>query len=88
MLWIVSLIAFLLSLAGNLAADAFLQERIPVIGSFAGLTLTHNSGVAFGVTFPPLIQVLLIACALALVIRLALSSRGVINAVAFGLIIG
>ena len=88
MLWIVSLIAFLLSLTANLAADAFLTDRIPVIGSFAGLALTHNSGVAFGVTFPPVVQVLLIACALVLVVRLALSSRGLLHHIAFGLIIG
>lgn len=88
MLWVISLAVLLISLAGNLIADTFLHERIAVIGSFVGLSLTHNSGVAFGVTFPPVIQVLLIACALVLVVRLALVSQGKANIVAFGLIIG
>ena len=81
--------AFLLALAGRLLAETFLTERIPLLGAFVGLSPTENAGVAFGVTFFPLLQYILIGGALVLVAFLAYRSRQEkVSSIAFGLIIG
>ena len=84
-----SAVAFLLSLFARMAAETVLMERVPIIGEFIGLSLVRNAGVAFGITFPPLLQVLLVAGALSLVLFLAWRScRTQSHALGFGLIIG
>lgn len=89
MLWLTALIAFLASLSVNALADRFLVERIPVLGSFAGLLVVHNPGVAFGMQFPSLVQSALIAAALVAVLWVAVrSKRTIISSIGFGLIIG
>ena len=81
--------AFLLSLGGRLLAEIFLTERVPLLGIFVGLSPTENAGVAFGVTFFPLLQYILIGGALILVAFLAYRSRQEkTSSIAFGLIIG
>ena len=84
-----TLSAFLLALAGRLLAETFLTERIPLLGAFVGLSPMENAGVAFGVTFFPLLQYILIGGALILVAFLAYRSRQEkTSSIAFGLIIG
>src|SRR3989344_1767463 len=83
------ILAFSLSFAGRFLAESFLTERVPLLGSFVGLSPTENAGVAFGVTFFPLLQYILIGGALILVSFLAYRSRQEkISSIAFGLIIG
>lgn len=88
---LVSLIAFVsacVSVLSALAADSLLTERISLIGSFAGLQYTLNPGVAFGITFPPLLQVSLIAIALLAVVWMARGVRDRTETIAYGLILG
>ena len=82
-------IAFLFSLAGRMLAETFLPARVPLLGEFVGLSPTENAGVAFGITFSPLLQIVLISSALLLVAILAWQSRkNRIQALGFGLILG
>ncbi|MBI3619497.1 signal peptidase II [Candidatus Peregrinibacteria bacterium] len=67
--------------------DRFLDHRVAIVGSFAGLERSFNAGVAFSVHLPA--QSFLVVVALTLVIVAAIrSERTRLNAVAFGLIIG
>lgn len=82
-------VALALSLIGKVAADALLTERIGIIGSFVGLVRAFNPGIAFGVSFPPAIQGLLIGGALLLVLWAALKEQGTpLVQAGFGLILG
>ena len=82
-------IAFLLSLAGRLLSETFLTARIPILGEFLGLSPTENAGVAFAITFSPILQIVLIGVALLLVLFLAYRARRHrASALGFGLIIG
>jgi signal peptidase II len=84
-----TVLAFLASIVGKFLAEEFLSERIPIIGSFAGLVLVENRGVAFGMEFPPVIQEVLIGLVLLLFLWLAYRERKrMLPAVGFGLILG
>ena len=85
---VTAVIALILSLMGKLLADLLLTAYVPVLGTFAGLRYVLNPGVAFGVTFPPLIQWLLVAGAVALVAYGSINARTVFQKIAFGLILG
>lgn len=78
-----------LSLLGMWAGETFLSQRVAVVGSFAGLTLSHNPGIAFGIRLPDYVQELAIVAALGwmafLAVRRATSS---VQRVAFGFIVG
>lgn len=77
------------SLVAKVLADAFLAERIPVLGSFAGLQLAHNAGVAFGVRLPAGWQEALISTALLFVCFLAWKAkRTTFSSIGYGLIVG
>jgi signal peptidase II len=77
-----------LSWAAAACAEAFLT-RVPLLGTFAGLQLSHNPGVAFGMHFPSPVQELLIGSALVAVTLLAYRERKhALAQIAFGLIIG
>jgi len=81
------------SILAALLADRFLPERIPILGSFVGLRLSHNSGIAFGMALPPVVQELLIGCALVVVAWMAFRSSVRVPAarayaLAYGLILG
>src|SRR3989344_3779613 len=83
------ILAFSLSFAGRFLAESFLTERVPLLGIFVGLSPSENAGFAFGVTFSPLLQYILIGGALVLVAFLAYRSRQEkVSSIAFGLIIG
>ena len=75
--------------------DHLLDQRIALLGSFAGLELSHNPGIAFGFRLPPVVQEILIAVALVIVgiiaVRSSLRSgrsRSSATEGAFGLILG
>lgn len=76
------------SVLSAVAADRLLSERISIIGSFAGLQYMLNPGVAFGITFAPLLQVALIVIALLVVAWMARKTRGMTERIAYGLILG
>ena len=73
-LWIISALSAALSLLSSMLADKFLLTRIPLLGSFAGLELSHNPGIAFGLRLPPVLQELLIGVALFVVAWMAVRS--------------
>lgn len=89
MLFILIFLSFAVSLGAKLLADFYLSERIAIIGNFVGLQLTHNRGIAFSITFPPLIQTALIFVAIVCVAFVALrSSKTRCSQIGFGLILG
>lgn len=82
-------LALLVSVAAAFAADTLLIARLPVIGSFAGLQLSYNTGVAFGIEIGEPWQSLLIAAALLLISYTAWKEKGgALKQISFGLIIG
>lgn len=88
-------VSLLLSIASALFIDLFLAARIPLLGSFVGLELSHNPGIAFGLRLPPVFQEVLIGIALVIVAIIAVrSTRHPISRypdipmIAFGLILG
>lgn len=81
--------AALLSLLAMWLGETFLGERIAIIGSFAGLTLSHNPGIAFGIRLPPVLQELLIVGALGWMMTLGIrSATSLLHRVGFGCIVG
>lgn len=69
-------------------ADMFLVRRITLMGSFAGLQYLQNPGVAFGVTFAPALQIIVIITALFAVLWMARGTREKGEQIAYGLILG
>jgi signal peptidase II len=81
--------ATILSLLSMWLGETFLGERVALIGSFAGLTLSHNPGIAFGIRLPAVFQELLIVGALAWMTVLAIRSASSLwHRVGFGFIVG
>lgn len=81
--------SLIVSLLAKLLADAYLTERIPVFGSFAGLQYVLNPGVAFGMRLPSGYQEAIIITALVLVCIVAYRSpKTFLNIWGFGLIAG
>jgi signal peptidase II len=83
-------LALVLSVASAMWVDRFLTVRVPLLGSFAGLELSHNPGIAFGIRLPPVLQEILIGIALVIVAIIAVrSARQMPNSqFSFGLILG
>jgi signal peptidase II len=66
----------------------FLQDRIPIIGDFAGLQISLNNGVAFGIELG-FLQPVLISIALLIVCWMALSQQHTSSTqLAYGFIVG
>lgn len=80
--------ACLASLLSGFAAQHLLQAPLLIPGTTLGLLLTYNSGIAFGVALPRLLQAPLIALALGAVLYGALHARSVLEHIGFGLIVG
>lgn len=81
--------AFALSFTAKLLADAYLHDRIALLGSFVGLLPVRNPGIAFGIQLPGGVQELLILIALVLVIYAAArSERSRLGDCGYGLIVG
>lgn len=83
-----SFVTTLLSLLSMWLGETFLDERIPMLGSFAGLMLSHNPGIAFGIRLPAVFQELLIIAALAWMTVLGVRSVSSWQRVGFGFIAG
>lgn len=89
LLWTVAAASFAASLAATALANALLDERIAIAGSFLGFERSFNPGIAFSVTFPPAVQLALIAAAFVCVVVFAFRSpRSRLHAWGFGLVIG
>ncbi|MBI2636005.1 signal peptidase II [Candidatus Peregrinibacteria bacterium] len=88
MLTLTAVLSFTISLLAKFAADHLLIARIPVFGSFAGLQIAENSGVAFSITFPWKLQNILIGLALLCIAVAATKARTKAGKIAFGMIIG
>lgn len=87
--YIASIVAFAISFAAKLVADAYLHERFALLGSFIGLLPVQNPGIAFGVQLPGGMQELFIIIALVLVIITAVrSERSALGDWGYGLIVG
>lgn len=86
---LVILFSFSVSLLGRLLAEGFLVDRVALFGSFAGLTLVENPGVAFGLRFPHTIQSVLIGAVLLLFCIVAYRERRArVPSWGYGLILG
>lgn len=86
---ITAVLAFLASTIAKVVVDAYVHAPIHIVGTFAGLYPTHNAGVAFGFTLPPLMQELLILAALGFVCILAWKTRStLLSQIGYGLIVG
>ncbi|HVW66981.1 MAG TPA: signal peptidase II [Candidatus Peribacteraceae bacterium] len=84
-----AVLAFALSMIAKFIVDTYVHVPVHIIGTFAGLYPTHNPGVAFGVTLPPILQELLILIALFFVCMLAWKTRGtILSQIGYGLIVG
>jgi signal peptidase II len=89
LLWIVTIGSFIFSYLSKMAGDAYLGERVRILGDFVTLQLAHNPGVAFSMNLGGALQTPLILLALAFVTYLAVrSDRTTLGMWGFGLIIG
>lgn len=87
--WVSAVFAFVGSFAAKLLADAYLSQRLPLIGEFAGLQYSRNPGIAFGLRLPGGLQEVFIVCALLFVCALAWKSvYTLMSSVGYGLIVG
>jgi signal peptidase II len=89
LLWITAGTSMVAGIVGAWLTEMFLDQRIAILGSFAGLQRSHNPGIAFGVDLPPVLQEVLIGIALILVIAAALrTAHTSLSQAGFGLIVG
>ena len=87
-LFFTALAAFLLSFLGQRLAE-MLTGRITLIGDFFTLHLSHNSGIAFSIALPPVLQSLLIPFALIVVCIVAWrTAHDSVSRIGYGLIVG
>jgi len=87
--WIVSAYSLIGGVLFSSIAEAFLEGRIAILGSIAGLQLSHNPGIAFGINLPAEIQDILIITALMIVCIYAMrTAKTKISQLGFGLIVG
>lgn len=86
-LLLTAVLAVIACLVFNALAES-MSRPIPIFGTFAVLTLSHNDGIAFGVNLPSPLQELLIGVALLLVLFFARHAKDPLSQIAFGLIIG
>ncbi len=88
LLILTTILSSIFSILAGIAADR-LTQPIHLLGSFFALRLSHNSGIAFSIALPPILQSALISVALVFVCALAMRSRkNNLSSIAFGLIIG
>lgn len=82
-------VAFSLSFLVRLLVEFSLTADIPLLGDFVTLEFVENRGIAFGITFPFLLQSVLVAGALLFVCFLAYQSRkDRFASISLGLILG
>jgi len=86
---VTSVAAAALSLLAAWLGETLLTDRIPVLGSFAGLLLSHNPGIAFGIRLPAYLQEIMIVAALAWMTVLAVrTATSPLHRIGFGCIVG
>ncbi len=81
-----SLLAFLLSLGVNAVIDTW--HPIASLFGYFSLTLLHNSGIAFGVELPSIVQWSGFFLAITCILHLAYQSTSFLEHLAYGLIFG
>ncbi|MDA1209298.1 MAG: signal peptidase II [bacterium] len=87
--WIVSAYSLIGGVLFSAIAEAYLGSRIAILGSFAGIQLSHNPGIAFGISLPAEIQDILILTALMLVCIYAIrTAKTKLSQLGFGMIVG
>ena len=90
--WSTAAVSGMLGVFAARLAAASLFHRIPVLGDFAGLELSFNPGIAWGMRLPAGIQEAAIGIALVIVIYLAhresKQRSSPVPTVAYGLIVG
>jgi signal peptidase II len=86
--WLASIASLSFALLGTEIVNNFINERIPVFGSFIGLQPSLNQGIAFGMHLG-FLQPILISVALIFVIWIALRNEtSMLEQIGFGLITG
>lgn len=85
---ITGVFSLIASVAGASAADRWLNDRIAVLGDFAGLQYSLNPGIAWGIRLPGGIQEALIVLALIAVVYMAKQANDTIDKVGFGMVLG
>jgi signal peptidase II len=83
----IALMSTALSIIASMTAEQ-LSTPIRIVGSFVMLHLSYNSGIAFGIRLPVILQEILIGVALILICFVARTARTQISRLGFGLIIG
>ena len=68
--------------------DAFLHQRIAIIGSFVGLQRSHNAGIAFGVHLGPYQEVIITVALAVLAYAAWKSAHTQMEQAGFGCILG
>lgn len=87
--WITTIAGFALSFAGKLLADAYLDDRVAIIGDAVGLQFSLNPGIAFGLRLPAGWQEVFIIIALGFVCWLGITSASSRwSRIGYGLILG
>lgn len=89
LLWVSAAISVVISVLCAYATNAFLNEPVHIVGSFIGFYRSYNTGVAFGLQLPPVLQEILIGLALILVaVFAARTAQSSTEKVGFGFILG
>ncbi len=84
-----ALASLCVSVGSFMLVERLLEGRIAILGSWLGLQLAYNTGIAFSIQFPPLVQIFAIALAMLLVIWMAVKvAHTPLEQVGFGLIVG
>ena len=86
--WTTIAISFLGSISSTVLAERFLESRIAIIGSFAGIQKSANAGVAFGMELG-IVEPFLIAVAIVILFVIAVRTAHTrISQTGFGLLLG
>ena len=89
LLWVSAAISLVISVISAYLTNLLLVEPVHIIGSFFGLHRSYNTGVAFGLQLPPVLQEILIGLALILVgVFAARTAQVSMEKVGFGFILG
>ncbi len=81
-------LATVLSLGAAMVVDQFLSERIAILGSFAGLVRSYNTGIAFSLSLGPLQNLLIVAVLIVVAVVAFRTAKTLFDQIGFGLIVG
>ena len=71
-----------------MVVDQFLSERIAILGSFAGLVRSYNTGIAFSLSLGPLQNLLIVAVLIVVAVVAFRTAKTLFDQIGFGLIVG